>query len=85
MPILEGEMGCKNGVQSFREDRFHELTSMRQKEVYGGCCLEQTVNFSENGCDVVSFLNFLTVLAAAFFGAACRRLIRVWDRPARRR
>ena len=36
--ICEGEKGYRNEeAQRGREERFHELTGMWQKEVYGGC------------------------------------------------
>ena len=35
---LRGERGCRNkGAQRGREEHFHELTGLRQKELYGGC------------------------------------------------
>ena len=41
------------------------------------------MKLSKNGSDVVCFLRFMTVLAAAFC-TACRRLICFWGSPDRR-
>ena len=53
-------MGCRNeGAQRGREERFHELTGMWQKELYGGEVMNgQPMKLSEDGRDVFIFPTF---------------------------